>query len=102
MLPADANKPTTGEIYNDILGRILRYGNMEGSMYRNTWRTTANHQVYYNPEHEKRDIQQFSQYLFVHGDLTLDLPHNGGKGRIERFFILFRGVRLVVRWDTIY
>jgi hypothetical protein len=94
-LPEDANEPATGEIYDNILGRVLSYGSVEGSPDPNVWRTTASRQVHYDLAPKKRDIQQFSQYVFIHGDLTLDLPHNGGKARVERLFVLFRGVRLV-------
>lgn len=94
-ISTDVNEPTTGDIYNNVLGHVPSCGGENGNPNPNVWGKTASRQVYNDLEPKKEDVQKFTHYLFVRGDLVLDLPHNSGKGTIQKVFVLFLGVRLV-------
>jgi len=78
-------------IYDGTRDHILRCGGREGNPSPNKWGTAGFQQIHYDPMHHNRDMQEFSHFLHIHSDLTLDLP-NGGSGRIQRTFVYYLGI----------
>lgn len=86
-----ANEGISGDIYDGTRDHVLVYTGLEGNPYPNEWNTAGFQKVYKNPTPNKTDIQEFSHFLHIRCDLTLDLP-NGGKGRIQKTFVYYLAV----------
>lgn len=76
----------------------MRYASDDVAKDDNWWYTANFQQEYYDPQPQKRDIQQFAFYLYALGDMTLNEPSSTGQEgvKIKRMFVYYLGVREAV------
>jgi hypothetical protein len=82
-------------IYDDMVSHMIRYGGADATKDINVWYPADYVQEYVDPDPALgRDIRQYAFYLYILGDMTLDLVGKDGKEgvQIRRMFVYYLGV----------